>query len=93
MRAYKISTSYPYTGRTRQKVKNVFWTVQAYEILGSSRIPIHNIAEVLLLLREGGLVLRGEERNIVQRGAFRSAVLQKILVVLSHGVAELIRKS
>ncbi|CDJ33642.1 uncharacterized protein EMH_0016860 [Eimeria mitis] len=65
----------------------------AYEILGSSRIPIHNIAEVLLLLREGGLVLRGEERNIVQRGSFRSAVLQKILVVLSHGVSELIRKS
>ncbi|CDI74177.1 hypothetical protein, conserved [Eimeria praecox] len=65
----------------------------AYEILGSSRIPIHNIAEVLLLLREGGLVLRGEEKNIVKRGAFRSAVLQKILVVLSHGVAELIRKS
>ncbi|CDJ49728.1 hypothetical protein, conserved [Eimeria brunetti] len=65
----------------------------AYEILGNSRIPIQNIAEVLLLLRDGGLVLRGEERNIVQRGAFRSAVLQKILVVVSHGVAELIRKS
>lgn len=67
--------------------------VQAYEILHRSRIPIYNIAEVLLLLREGGLLLRGEENNMVKSGAFRSAVLQKINLVVSHGLAQLIKKS
>ncbi|OEH76305.1 hypothetical protein cyc_06735 [Cyclospora cayetanensis] len=65
----------------------------AYEILHRSRIPIYNVAEALLLLRDGGLLLRGEETNLVKRGAFRSAVLQKIHVVLSHGITELMRQS
>ncbi|KAL8453050.1 hypothetical protein Emed_001106 [Eimeria media] len=65
----------------------------AFEIMARARIPIHNVAEVLLLLREGGLLLRGEERHFVKQGFFRSAVLQKIHWVLSQGMGELIRKS
>lgn len=62
--------------------------IQAYEILHQARVPIHNVAEVLVLLREGGMLLRGEELNLVKRGAFRSAVLQKIHSVISGGVTE-----
>ncbi|KAL8429141.1 hypothetical protein ACSSS7_006768 [Eimeria intestinalis] len=65
----------------------------AFEIMSRARIPIHNVAEVLLLLREGGLLLRGEETHFVKRGSFRSAVLQKIHIVLAQGLGELIRKS
>ncbi|KAL8455014.1 hypothetical protein Emag_001141 [Eimeria magna] len=65
----------------------------AFEIMSRARIPIHNVAEVLLLLREGGLLLRGEEKYFVKHGTFRSAVLQKIHMVLSQGLGELIRKS
>ncbi|KAL8270745.1 hypothetical protein Esti_005347 [Eimeria stiedai] len=65
----------------------------AFEIISRARIPIHNVAEVLLLLREGGLVLRGEEPHFVKRGTFRSAVLQKVRMVLSQGLGEIIRNS
>ncbi|KAL8428163.1 hypothetical protein Efla_005506 [Eimeria flavescens] len=65
----------------------------AFEILQRARVPIHNVAEVLLLLREGGLVLRGEEAHLLRRGVFRSAVLQKIHLTISHGFGQLLRTS
>uniref|UniRef100_A0A0G4FMA2 Uncharacterized protein n=1 Tax=Chromera velia CCMP2878 TaxID=1169474 RepID=A0A0G4FMA2_9ALVE len=65
---------------------------KAAAVIESAPVPVVNLSVALAVLREGGMKLSGEERQVVKKGRPRSSVLNAVAEVLQSGGSATLQK-